>query len=71
MGLYTVEKAGKVLDAGVTLYLNGIQILKLVEYNADDGFDADDSEEDGFTGDEGWSGEEDTTASEPTEKTRL
>ncbi len=71
MGLYTVEKNNKVLDAGVTLYLNGIQILKLVEYTADDGFEADDSEEDGFTGDEGWDGAENSSTEEPKAKTKL
>jgi hypothetical protein len=54
----TKSKAGQVIDAGVTLYLDAIQILKLVEYTGGDaGFTADDSEE-GWTGDEGWTGEE-------------
>ena len=61
MGIYTSEKAGKILDAGVTLYLNGIQLIKFVEYDgADDGFDAVE-DDDGFTGienDEGFESEE-------------
>jgi len=49
MGIYTSEKNGKILEAGVTLYLNGIQLTKFVEFTgADDGFVAED--EAGFTG---------------------
>ena len=48
MGIYKAEKGGKIIDAGVTLYLNGIQLTKFVEFTgADDGFEAD---EDGFMG---------------------
>ena len=50
MGIYTSEKKGAIIDAGVTLYLNGIQLTKFVEFTgADDGFAADE-DEDGFTG---------------------
>jgi len=48
MGIYTSQKNGKILDAGVTLYLNGLQLIKFVEFTgSDDGFE---SEDDGFTG---------------------
>jgi hypothetical protein len=57
MGIYTVkDKSGKkVIDAGVTLYLDGIMLTKLVKYEGGDvGFDAeaDDNmdEDEGFTG---------------------
>jgi len=69
MSIYTTEKAGKILDAGVTLYLNAIQILKLKEYEADAGFEAHD-EEDGWTGDEGWTGETEASV-EPEAKVKL
>lgn len=39
-------------NVGVTLYLNGIQLTKFVEYTAGSSFEADD-DEDGFTGLEG------------------
>ena len=44
---------GKVIDAGITFYLNAIQISKLEVYSEDAGFAADD--EDG-----GWTGDDDT-----------
>ena len=48
MGIYEAKAKGKTIDAGVTLYLNGIQLTKFVEFTgADDGFEAD---EDGFMG---------------------
>lgn len=53
-------------NQGVNLYLEGVQITKLVEFNDDDGFEEDDDAD-------GWDGEEfegeglaDTEASEPT-----
>tara|TARA_R110002153_G_scaffold249071_1_gene405322 strand:+ start:440 stop:1093 length:654 start_codon:yes stop_codon:yes gene_type:complete len=50
MGIYEAKAKGKTIDAGVTLYLNGIQLTKFVEFTgADDGFAAEE-EEDGFTG---------------------
>jgi len=50
MGIYTVNQKGKLLDAGVTLYLDAIQLIKFVAYEgADAGFDTVD-EEDGFVG---------------------
>ena len=69
MGIYTnkAPKGGAILDAGVTLYLDAIQILKLEEYTADVGFEVDE-DEDGFTGDEGWTGEE---SSESNDKPKL
>lgn len=60
MGIYeNKDSKGKILDAGVTLYLDSIQIVKLVEFTQESGFEADDSEEEGWTGDEGWTGEVD------------
>ncbi len=51
MGLYIVKsKQGKIQNAGVTLYLDAIQLKKFVPYEGDDaGFGASD-DEDGFTG---------------------
>lgn len=50
MGIYEAKQKGKTIDAGVTLYLNGIQLTKFVEFTgADDGFEAEE-DEDGFTG---------------------
>lgn len=60
MGIYENKKNGKVLDAGVTLYLNDLQIIKLVEYSQDAGFEAQD--------DDGWSGEDDSWAGATEEK---
>lgn len=48
MGVYANQPKGKVLDAGVTLYLNAIQLTKFEEYSTDDSFAA--QEEDGFEG---------------------
>ncbi len=49
-GIYANVKNKKTIDAGVTLYLNAIQIKKLVEFTGgDDGFGTSD-EEGGFTG---------------------
>lgn len=46
-------KQGQVVDAGVTFYLNGVKISKLVEYADDVGFAADeDTDEDAFTGEQ-------------------
>ena len=57
MGIYAQEVQGKIVDAGVTLYLNAIQIIKLEEYSEDAGFEAHDDEEGGWEGDTGWEGE--------------
>lgn len=58
MGIYeNKDSKGKILDAGVTLYLDSIQIVKLIEYAQDSGFAADDSDE-AWTGDEHWTGSE-------------
>jgi len=55
MAIYTNKtKQGKVLDAGVTFYLDAIQVTKLVEYNAGPSFSEDSDGE--FTGDDGWEG---------------
>jgi len=61
MGIYTSEsKTGTILDAGVTLYLNAIQIIKLEEFSQDAGF----GEEEGgdFTGESDFEGVEETEA---------
>jgi hypothetical protein len=50
MGIYTSEKNGKILDAGVTLYLDAIQLTKFVEFTGSDAGFAADEDEDGFTG---------------------
>jgi len=44
---------GKIIDAGITFYLNAIQISKLEVYSEDAGFEADDDEG-------GWTGEDDS-----------
>ncbi|MCI4437682.1 MAG: hypothetical protein JHC33_12820 [Ignisphaera sp.] len=44
MGVYEVKAKGKTIDAGVTLYLNAVQIAKLVEFTG--GVDADDISDD-------------------------
>lgn len=59
MDIYEVtDSKKKGTDAGITFYLNAIQINKLVEFSSDDGFkpSEDDDEEDSFTGDEGFEG---------------
>jgi len=64
MDIYEVKAKDKSTDAGVTFYLNAIQINKLVEYSDDAGFapSEDDEDEGGWTGDEGFEG----TAAEDT-----
>jgi len=60
MDMYVAKTKGKITAAGVTLYLNAIQLIKLEEYaGADAGFGAHEEEE-GFTGvdeDAGFEGE--------------
>ena len=53
--------SGAIVDAGVTFYLNGIQITKLVEFTDEMEFDVDEDDEDGFTGVEGDFDEVDNT----------
>lgn len=61
---------GALVDAGVTLYLDSIQIFKLEEYTTDAGFEADEDEEGGWEGDENsFTGEEAQTST--TSKPRL
>lgn len=63
MGIYEVkDKKGKVLDAGVTLYLDSIKISKLVEFSSDSGFTMDEDNEDGFTGEAEFEGTQDQQA---------
>jgi len=60
MGIYNRAEG-----AGVTLYLNAIQIVKLEEYSQDGGFAADESGE-------GWGGEEeDNWSSTPEEQPKI
>lgn len=48
------DKNGKVIQAGITFYLNGVQISKLVEYSAGEvDFEADEDED-------AWTGEDDS-----------
>lgn len=55
MGIYENRtKQGKLVDAGVTLYLDAIQIFKLEEFSQDAGFEADEEAE-------GWTGESEGT----------
>lgn len=51
--IYTVkDKQGNITNAGVTFYLNGIQVIKLEQYDASSvEFEAEDDEE-GWTGDD-------------------
>lgn len=70
MDIYTNKtKAGQIVDAGVTLYLDAIQIIKLNEYTQDPGFEAVD-DEDAWGGDE-WTGEEESAAPEAAATPRL
>lgn len=59
MGLYEVKDTkGNVMDAGVTLYLNSIRLVKFVEFSGEENWDeATGDEGEGWTGDEGWEGE--------------
>lgn len=67
MGIYANKsKVGTVIDAGVTFYLNDIQIIKLVEYTQDAGFDAHDDEDEAWDGEPEFGGEEaDDSAAKP------
>lgn len=54
MGLYTVTgPKGDITDAGVTLYLNSVRIIKFEEFSGEDNWDATD-EEGGWTGEDNW-----------------
>lgn len=71
MGIYEVQDGKKKsTDAGVTLYLDAIQINKLVEYSTDAGFQAseDEDEEGGWVGDEGFEGVSASEAEAPAAK---
>lgn len=50
MGIYEVRNEGKLVNAGVSLYLNGVQIAKFVEYSGGVEFDGLDSEYGDFEG---------------------
>jgi hypothetical protein len=71
MGIYAQEVKGKVVDAGVTLYLNAIQVIKLEEYSADAGFESHDDDEDAFTGEQDWEGETSSEESTGDAKVKL
>lgn len=65
------DKKGNVLAAGVSFYLNGVQLSKFVEYEGA-GFDAlEDEDGDGFEGVGDMGGITDDEASSTTEKPRL
>lgn len=69
MGIYTnTNKQGKVMDAGVTMYLDSVMITKLVEFSVGPEFEADE-DEDGFEGDEGWTGSDEAATPAATPKT--
>ena len=51
MGIYENKKGNAILNAGVTLYLDAIQLTKFVPYEHDAGFAAED-DENGWTGDD-------------------
>ncbi len=57
MGIYknTTPNGKTIVDAGVTLYLDRVQIFKLVEFSQDSGFGVSD-DDDGWSGDEGFDG---------------
>lgn len=65
MGIYVnMTPNGKtIVDAGVTLYLNAIQVSKLEKYTADAGFDADEE----HVGNDGWDENEWTGEGEATQ----
>lgn len=60
IGIYTVTDSKKnITDAGVTLYLNSIRLVKFLEFSGEESWD-DAGEEGGWTGEgetEGWTGE--------------
>lgn len=47
MAIYTVEAKGKVIDAGVTFYLDAVQLAKFVEYQGGPNFDEMPEDEEG------------------------
>lgn len=61
IGTYEVtDGKGTITDAGVTLYLNSVQLTKFVPFSGEEQWDADE-DEDGWTGEgetDGWEGEE-------------
>ena len=54
MDIYKNEVRGKIMDAGVTLYLDEIKITKLVEFGGADPFgeESECDDEDAFTGED-------------------
>jgi len=72
IAIYTVEKAGKILQAGVTFYLNAIQLAKFVEYAGGPRFAAIEDEGDfEGVGDMGGIPDESTKTSESSDKPKL
>lgn len=68
MGVYAVKSPkGDITDAGVTLYLNSVRVIKLVEFSGEESWD-DAGEEEGWTGEGNWDGE---AAQEPAAVPRL
>jgi hypothetical protein len=72
MDIYIVkDNKGKELDAGVTFYLDSIQLTKFVEFSNDPGFEAvDGDDEEAWTGDD-FEGEEVNESSAPSAGVRL
>lgn len=66
MAIYTVESKGKIIDAGVTFYLNGVQLAKFVEFAGGPQFDEIEDEDADFEGvsDMGGIPDESSTATE-------
>lgn len=61
MKVYTnATKSGSITDAGVSFFLDRIQILKLEEYQQDSGFEAED---------DGWTGDDNSFEGDPVEST--
>ena len=67
MGTYeNTMKGGKVIDAGVTLYLDKIMLTKFIEFAQESGFEADDSEDEGFMGvEDEWDGDDEAPKAGP------
>lgn len=68
MGMYEVKakNGAKTGEAGVTLFLNAVQIKKLVEFTMDAGFEATDDDDGGWTGADEESGFESVDSEEAT-----
>ncbi len=61
MSLYTIQSKGKISQAGITLYLNAIQIVKFEEYQGSTVLASVDEEDE----EDGWTGVDEETGFEP------